>query len=56
MESLQTEDVAVIIEAKHLCVSSRGVQDDQSETITVFYNGKFKEAEMIQQLHQLIKD
>ena len=56
MESLQTEDVAVIIEAKHLCVSSRGVQDDQSETITVFYNGKFNEPEMIQQLHQLIKD
>ena len=30
--ALQTEDVAVIIDAKHLCVSSRGVQDDTSAT------------------------
>jgi len=38
---LNTEDVAVIIEAKHLCVSSRGVKDDSSETITSFYSGTF---------------
>ncbi len=40
---LNTKDVAVLIEAKHLCVSSRGVQDDASTTITSFYGGKFKE-------------
>jgi len=39
---LQTEDVAVFIEAKHLCVSSRGVQDHNSVTITTFYGGKFE--------------
>ena len=33
--------LAVIIEAKHLCVSSRGVNDDTSSTITSFYGGKF---------------
>lgn len=40
---LQTEDVAVVIDAKHLCVSSRGVQDVSSATVTAFYEGKFKE-------------
>ena len=39
--TLQTENIAVIIEAKHLCVSSRGVNDDTSSTITSFYGGKF---------------
>lgn len=38
---LQTEDVAVIIDAKHLCVSSRGIQDNSAATITSFYGGKF---------------
>jgi GTP cyclohydrolase I len=40
---LQTEDVAIVMDAKHLCVSSRGVQDDSSTTITSYYGGKFKE-------------
>ena len=40
-ESLNTEDVAVIIEADHLCVASRGVSDVNSSTITSNYNGKF---------------
>ena len=43
MEILNTEDVAVMIDAKHLCVSSRGVQDIASSTITTFFGGKFKE-------------
>ena len=34
---LGTEDVAVIIDAEHLCVSSRGVQDVNSATVTSFY-------------------
>jgi GTP cyclohydrolase I len=38
---LQTEDVAVVIDAKHLCVSSRGIQDDTSATITSHFSGKF---------------
>ena len=40
---LETEDVSVIIDAKHLCVSSRGVQDDTSSTITSYYGGVFNQ-------------
>jgi GTP cyclohydrolase I len=40
---LKTEHVAVFIDAKHLCVSSRGVKDDATSTITSFYGGKFQE-------------
>ncbi|MBL7759165.1 MAG: GTP cyclohydrolase I FolE [Sediminibacterium sp.] len=42
-KALGTKDVAVVIDAKHLCVASRGVEDDTSSTITAFYEGKFKE-------------
>jgi len=42
-EALQTEDVAVIIDAVHLCVASRGVKDTNSSTVTASYSGKFKE-------------
>jgi GTP cyclohydrolase I len=40
---MQTQDVAVMMDAKHLCVSSRGVKDDSSNTITTFFGGKFQE-------------
>lgn len=39
---LQTEDVAVVIDAVHLCVSSRGVQDINSSTITSSFSGAFE--------------
>jgi GTP cyclohydrolase IA len=42
-EILGTEDVAVVIDAKHLCVSSRGVQDVNSSTVTAYYGGSFKD-------------
>lgn len=42
-EALQTEDVAIVIDAAHLCVSSRGVKDIASSTITTHYSGKFTE-------------
>jgi GTP cyclohydrolase I len=42
-EMLQTEDVAILIDAKHLCVSSRGVTDITSSTVTAHYSGKFGE-------------
>lgn len=38
---LQTENVAVLLEANHLCVASRGVKDTNSSTITTFYGGRF---------------
>jgi len=42
-EVLQTQDVAIVIDAAHLCVSSRGVEDTTSTTVTSDYRGKFKE-------------
>ncbi|MDG1428006.1 MAG: GTP cyclohydrolase I FolE [Crocinitomicaceae bacterium] len=41
-EILETKDVAVLIDAEHLCVSSRGVEDVNSSTVSSFYGGKFK--------------
>jgi len=40
---LKTDDVAIVIDAKHMCVSSRGIQDESSSTVTAEYSGKFKE-------------
>ena len=40
--ALNTEDVACVIDAKHLCVNSRGIRDIESSTVTAEYGGKFK--------------
>ena len=42
-KALDTEDVAVYIDAEHMCVSSRGVSDQSSSTVTVEYSGEFME-------------
>ncbi|MCX6188306.1 MAG: GTP cyclohydrolase I FolE [Bacteroidetes bacterium] len=42
-QSLQTEDIAVVIDAHHHCVSSRGIRDIQSSTTTSEFSGKFKD-------------
>ena len=52
---LGTDDVAVIIDAKHLCVSSRGIKDDTSATVTSFYGGQFNAPEKIQELQNYIQ-
>ncbi|MBS9774636.1 MAG: GTP cyclohydrolase I FolE [Tenacibaculum sp.] len=44
--ALGTEDVACVIDAKHLCVNSRGVKDIDSSTVTAEYGGRFKEKEI----------
>ncbi len=41
--ALGTEDVACVIDAKHLCVNSRGIRDIESSTVTSEFGGKFKE-------------
>lgn len=41
---LQTDDVAVVIDASHLCVSSRGIKDNNSRTVTADYSGIFLES------------
>ncbi|MFY8213290.1 MAG: GTP cyclohydrolase I FolE [Flavobacterium sp.] len=40
--ALGTEDVACVIDAKHLCVNSRGIRDIESSTVTAEYGGQFK--------------
>lgn len=52
---LGTEDVAVIIDAKHLCVSSRGIKDDTSATVTTFYGGAFNTTAKIAELQNYLK-
>lgn len=41
--ALDTESVIVMVNAKHLCVSSRGIKDKSSYTTTIEYGGKFKD-------------
>lgn len=53
---LDTEDVAVIIDAKHLCVSSRGVKDDTSATVTTYYGGEFNTASKIAELQNYLNN
>jgi len=43
--ALMTDDVAVFVDADHQCVSSRGVKDQTSSTITSFYSGAFNKEE-----------
>lgn len=40
---LKTEDVAVVVDANHMCVASRGVGDTNSKTGTAYFTGKFKD-------------
>jgi len=44
-KALCTEDVACVIDAKHLCVNSRGIKDIESSTVTSEFGGKFKDAQ-----------
>ena len=53
---LQTKDVAVILDARHMCVCSRGIQDDTSATVTSFYEGAFNTPEKIAELHNYLRE
>lgn len=53
--SLATEDVAVLIEADHACVITRGIKDVQSSTITAKWSGKFMEEATRKEFLQLIR-
>lgn len=53
-DALQSEDVAVIIDAEHLCVSSRGIKDTKTSTVTSNYSGKFKNSNTKIELMTLI--
>ncbi len=54
-EVLKTEDVAVLLEADHACVITRGVGDVNSSTVTAKYYGKFQEAATRKEFLQLIR-
>jgi GTP cyclohydrolase IA len=54
-EVLETESVAVIIDAEHLCVSSRGIQDVNSSTVSSFYGGVFQTDTKKQELFNLLR-
>jgi GTP cyclohydrolase IA len=53
-EALETEDIAVILDADHMCVSSRGVGDHSSSTVTSYFEGKFKESSKREELMKLL--
>ncbi|WP_299013938.1 GTP cyclohydrolase I FolE [uncultured Polaribacter sp.] len=54
-KALGTEDVACVIDAKHLCVNSRGIKDIESSTVTSEFGGKFKEKETKKEFLQYLQ-
>lgn len=54
-KALETEDVACIIDAKHLCVNSRGISDTASSTVTAEFGGRFREDSVKRELLDYIK-
>ncbi|MFP5439139.1 MAG: GTP cyclohydrolase I FolE [Bacteroidia bacterium] len=52
---LGTDDVACVIDAKHLCVNSRGIRDIESSTVTSEFGGKFKEESVRREFLDYIK-
>lgn len=53
---LDTESVIVVMEAKHLCVSSRGIEDESSYTSTIQYGGIFNDKENRNDFFNLIRE
>jgi GTP cyclohydrolase IA len=52
---LETDDVAVMIEAEHMCLSMRGAKDQNSRTVTALYSGRFTEEKMKKEFSDAIK-
>ncbi len=53
--ALGTDDVACVIDAKHLCVNSRGIKDIESSTVTSEFGGKFKDRDVRREFLDYIK-
>ncbi len=53
--ALQTENVIIVVEATHLCVSSRGIKDESSYTSTLQYGGIFNEKENRNDFFNMLK-
>ncbi|MBA6153792.1 GTP cyclohydrolase I FolE [Gelidibacter maritimus] len=54
-EALGTDDVACVVDAKHLCVNSRGIRDVASSTVTSEFGGQFKNPETRREFLDYIK-
>ncbi len=54
-KTLNTDDVACVIDAKHLCVNSRGIKDISSSTVTSEFGGKFKKEKLKREFLDYIK-
>jgi GTP cyclohydrolase I len=54
-KALNTEDVACVIDAKHLCVNSRGIRDIESSTVTSEFGGQFKNQNIKKEFLDYIK-
>jgi GTP cyclohydrolase I len=54
-KALNTEDVACLIDAKHLCVNSRGIRDIESSTVTSEFGGQFKNKNIKREFLEYIK-
>ncbi len=54
-KALETDDIAVFLDCKHLCVSTRGIKDVSSSTITSEFRGVFKEKDTQQKFIDFIK-
>lgn len=54
-KALNTKDVACVIDAKHLCVNSRGIRDIESSTVTSEFGGQFKNQDVRKEFLDYIK-
>ncbi|MEM7572749.1 MAG: GTP cyclohydrolase I FolE [Bacteroidota bacterium] len=54
-KELDTDNVIVVVDAEHMCVSARGIKDPSSSTITMEYGGKFNEATYRDEFLRLIE-
>lgn len=52
---LGTDDVACVVDAKHLCVNSRGIRDIESSTVTAEFGGQFKNPSVRREFLDYIK-
>src|SRR5690554_2893379 len=52
---LNTKDVACVVDAKHLCVNSRGIRDIESSTVTAEFGGKFQDMDVRKEFFDYIK-
>ncbi|MEM9328701.1 MAG: GTP cyclohydrolase I FolE [Bacteroidota bacterium] len=53
-DALKTDSIIVVVDAEHLCVSTRGVNDKTSRTTTLEYGGQFEDIELRNEFYQLM--